>query len=118
MEDCLAAIASGGSKQLRRRTSISLLSNDQVRSRVVRELVNTERDFVKVLRDVKEVIFHQRVLCYKSEIKSNSFSLRFPSVHQRSSGCGDYLANFFLIISCYKIDFIKPLFTLIDFIKQ
>ncbi|KAG8262866.1 Rho guanine nucleotide exchange factor 4 [Homalodisca vitripennis] len=54
VEDCLAAIASGGSKQLRRRTSISLLSNDQVRSRVVRELVNTERDFVKVLRDVKE----------------------------------------------------------------
>lgn len=55
VEDCLAAMASGGSKQLRRRTSISLLSNDQVRSRVVRELINTERDFVKVLRDVAEV---------------------------------------------------------------
>lgn len=54
VEDCLAAMASGGSKQLRRRTSISLLSNDQVRSRVVRELINTERDFVKVLRDVAE----------------------------------------------------------------
>jgi len=40
--------------QLRRRTSISLLSNDQVRSSVVRELLNTERDFVKVLRDVTE----------------------------------------------------------------
>ncbi|XP_008474593.1 uncharacterized protein LOC108251805 isoform X4 [Diaphorina citri] len=54
VEDCLAALASGGSKTLRRRTSISLLSNDQVRSRVVRELINTERDFVKVLHDVSE----------------------------------------------------------------
>uniref|UniRef100_A0A1B6CGV1 Spermatogenesis-associated protein 13 n=1 Tax=Clastoptera arizonana TaxID=38151 RepID=A0A1B6CGV1_9HEMI len=54
VEDCLAAMASGGSNKLRRRTSISLLSNDQVRSRVVRELINTERDFVKVLRDVAE----------------------------------------------------------------
>ncbi|CAH1126967.1 unnamed protein product [Ceutorhynchus assimilis] len=56
VEDCLAAIASGRpvSTQIRRRTSISLLSNDQVRTSVVRELVNTERDFVKVLRDVSE----------------------------------------------------------------
>ncbi|KAL1491966.1 hypothetical protein ABEB36_012477 [Hypothenemus hampei] len=56
VEDCLAAIASGrpASTQIRRRTSISLLSNDQVRTSVVRELVNTERDFVKVLTDVSE----------------------------------------------------------------
>nr|CAD7428476.1 unnamed protein product [Timema monikensis] len=56
VEDCLAAMASGSTSasQLRRRTSISLLSNDQVRSSVVRELVNTERDFVKILRDVAE----------------------------------------------------------------
>ncbi|ERL91186.1 hypothetical protein D910_08525 [Dendroctonus ponderosae] len=56
VEDCLAAIASGRpvSAQIRRRTSISLLSNDQVRTSVVRELVHTERDFVKVLRDVAE----------------------------------------------------------------
>jgi hypothetical protein len=58
VEDCLAAMASGStpSTQLRRRTSVSLLSNDQVRSSVVRELINTERDFVKILRDVAEVI--------------------------------------------------------------
>ncbi|XP_077267562.1 rho guanine nucleotide exchange factor 3 isoform X4 [Temnothorax americanus] len=56
VEDCLAAMASGGSSgtQLRRRTSVSLLSNEQVRTSVVRELVQTERDFVKVLRDVAE----------------------------------------------------------------
>ena len=56
VEDCLAAMASGASSnsQSRRRTSISLLSNEQVRSSVVRELVQTERDFVKVLRDVAE----------------------------------------------------------------
>lgn len=56
VEDCLAAMASGGSSgtQLRRRTSVSLLSNEQVRASVVRELVQTERDFVKVLRDVAE----------------------------------------------------------------
>lgn len=56
VEDCLAAMASGKStcKTLRRRTSISLLSNDQVRTSVVRELVHTERDFVKVLTDVSE----------------------------------------------------------------
>ncbi|KAG8036655.1 hypothetical protein G9C98_003977 [Cotesia typhae] len=56
VEDCLAAMASGvsSSSQSRRRTSISLLSNEQVRSSVVRELVQTERDFVKVLRDVTE----------------------------------------------------------------
>lgn len=56
VEDCLAAIASGRpvSTQIRRRTSVSLLSNDQVRTSVVRELVHTERDFVKVLRDVSE----------------------------------------------------------------
>ncbi|XP_034941073.1 serine-rich adhesin for platelets [Chelonus insularis] len=56
VEDCLAAMASGvsSSSQSRRRTSISLLSNEQVRSSVVRELVQTERDFVKVLRDVAE----------------------------------------------------------------
>lgn len=56
MEDCLAAMASGSQSatQLRRRTSISLLSNDQVRSSVVRELLNTERDFVKILRDLTE----------------------------------------------------------------
>lgn len=42
------------SKTLRRRTSISLLSNEQVRTSVVRELVHTERDFVKVLTDVVE----------------------------------------------------------------
>lgn len=49
-------MASGvsSSSQSRRRTSISLLSNEQVRSSVVRELVQTERDFVKVLRDVTE----------------------------------------------------------------
>lgn len=57
VEDCLAAMASGqsmNSSQIRRRTSISLLSNDQVRTSVVRELVHTERDFVKVLQDVAE----------------------------------------------------------------
>ncbi|XP_020285856.1 spermatogenesis-associated protein 13 isoform X3 [Pseudomyrmex gracilis] len=56
VEDCLAAMASGGSPvtQLRRRTSVSLLSNEQVRTSVVRELVQTERDFVKILRDVAE----------------------------------------------------------------
>ncbi|KAF5277365.1 hypothetical protein FQA39_LY06178 [Lamprigera yunnana] len=56
VEDCLAAMASGQSMptQLRRRTSISLLSNDQVRTSVVRELVHTEREFVKVLQDVAE----------------------------------------------------------------
>lgn len=50
VEDCLAAMASGKTvpSQIRRRTSISLLSNDQVRTSVVRELVKTERDFVKV----------------------------------------------------------------------
>lgn len=49
-------MASGASStsQSRRRTSISLLSNEQVRSSVVRELVQTERDFVKALRDVAE----------------------------------------------------------------
>lgn len=56
VEDCLAAMASGKQvpTQIRRRTSISLLSNDQVRTSVVRELVHTERDFVKVLQDVAE----------------------------------------------------------------
>ncbi|XP_022919808.2 uncharacterized protein [Onthophagus taurus] len=56
VEDCLAAMANGRSVsgQIRRRTSISLLSNDQVRTSVVRELVHTERDFVKVLHDVAE----------------------------------------------------------------
>lgn len=56
VEDCLEAMASGRSvpSHLRRRTSISLLSNDQVRTSVVRELVHTERDFVKVLQDVAE----------------------------------------------------------------
>lgn len=56
VEDCLAAMASGKqvSTQIRRRTSISLLSNDQVRTSVVRELVHTERDFVKVLQNVAE----------------------------------------------------------------
>lgn len=56
VEDCLAAMASGKSvpSQIRRRTSISLLSNDQVRTSVVRELIRTERDFVKVLEDVAE----------------------------------------------------------------
>ncbi|XP_078051254.1 rho guanine nucleotide exchange factor 3 isoform X1 [Augochlora pura] len=56
VEDCLAAMASGGTSnsQLRRRTSISLLSNEQVRASVVRELVQTERDFVKILTDVAE----------------------------------------------------------------
>lgn len=56
VEDCLAAMASGRSvpSQIRRRTSISLLSNDQVRTSVVRELVHTEKDFVKVLQDVAE----------------------------------------------------------------
>ncbi|XP_066585015.1 uncharacterized protein RhoGEF3 isoform X2 [Prorops nasuta] len=56
VEDSLAAIAAGTStnSQLRRRTSVSRLSNEQVRTSVVRELVQTERDFVKVLRDVSE----------------------------------------------------------------
>nr|XP_008197973.1 PREDICTED: spermatogenesis-associated protein 13 isoform X1 [Tribolium castaneum] len=56
VEDCLAAMASGHgiATQLRRRTSISLLSNDQVRTSVVKELLRTERDFVKVLEDVAE----------------------------------------------------------------
>nr|CAH7739986.1 unnamed protein product [Callosobruchus chinensis] len=55
VEDCLAAMASGvhrlGSS---RRTSVSLLSNDEVRANVLSELVNTERDFVKVLQDICE----------------------------------------------------------------
>lgn len=55
-EDCIAALQSGNvaPTPLRRRTSISLLSNDQVRTSVIRELVHTERDFVKVLLDVSE----------------------------------------------------------------
>ncbi|XP_065221150.1 uncharacterized protein RhoGEF3 isoform X2 [Planococcus citri] len=35
-------------------TSLSIYSNDQVRSKIVCELISTERDFVKVLKDVKE----------------------------------------------------------------
>lgn len=56
VEDCLAAAAEGKQSSLcRRRVSVSLLSNDQVRARVVTELINTERDFVKILRDVQQV---------------------------------------------------------------
>lgn len=38
-----------------RNSSLLAHSNDKVRSKIVCELVNTERDFVKVLNDVKEV---------------------------------------------------------------
>lgn len=71
VEDCLAAMASGRqvSSQIRRRTSISLLSNDQVRTSVVRELVHTERDFVKVLQDVAEGYISE---CCKREDMFNS----------------------------------------------
>ncbi|XP_014239242.1 uncharacterized protein LOC106660809 [Cimex lectularius] len=55
VEDCLAAVAAGkASHTLRRKASVSLLSNDQVRSRVLTELIYTERDLVKTLRDIKE----------------------------------------------------------------
>ncbi|XP_018910365.2 spermatogenesis-associated protein 13 isoform X1 [Bemisia tabaci] len=54
VEDCLAALATGAGKSIQRRASISRLSNDEVRAKVVRELVHTERDFVKLLTDVAE----------------------------------------------------------------
>ncbi|CAH2004424.1 unnamed protein product [Acanthoscelides obtectus] len=55
VEDCLAAMASGVHRMASsRRTSVSLLSNDEVRANVLSELVNTERDFVKVLQDICE----------------------------------------------------------------
>lgn len=48
---------SGASKKSHNRTrsSVSLMSNDQVRASVVREIINTERDFVRNLTDVVEV---------------------------------------------------------------
>lgn len=42
-------------KQKPRKMSVSLLSNEQVRAKVVMEIVNTERDFVHHLKDVVEV---------------------------------------------------------------
>lgn len=55
VEDCLAAVVSGKESDFeRRKTSISFLSDDQVRSSIIKELLKTERDFVKVLKDVTE----------------------------------------------------------------
>ena len=39
----------------RRGTSIGALSNQDVRARVVQEILNTEKDYVKNLKDVVEV---------------------------------------------------------------
>ncbi|XP_046397730.1 uncharacterized protein LOC124164449 [Ischnura elegans] len=43
-----------GRMVLRRRASVCLLSHSQIRSRVVMEMLSTERDFVQNLRDVVE----------------------------------------------------------------
>ncbi len=37
------------------RISLSFLSNDQVRANIVHEIITTERDYVRNLRDVCEV---------------------------------------------------------------
>lgn len=38
-----------------RKSSVSGLSHDQIRANVIKEIITTERDFVKHLRDVVEV---------------------------------------------------------------
>ncbi|XP_050306057.1 uncharacterized protein LOC126743130 isoform X2 [Anthonomus grandis grandis] len=78
VEDCLAAMASGRkvSMQIRRRPSISFLSNVEVRTKVVREIVETERDFVKVLRDITEGYMSQckkNVHMFSDELISTIF---------------------------------------------
>lgn len=58
VEDCIIKMADGtltSRNHAPRKMSISLLSNEQVRANVVREIVTTERDFVQHLRDVVEV---------------------------------------------------------------
>lgn len=53
LEECMTKIADGTlSRTPKKRLSISMLSNEQVRANVVREIINTERDFVKHLKDV------------------------------------------------------------------
>ncbi|XP_064455915.1 uncharacterized protein LOC135366883 isoform X2 [Ornithodoros turicata] len=55
VEDCMCKMADGTlTKHKPRKMSISLLSNEQVRANVVMEIVNTEQDFVRHLRDVVE----------------------------------------------------------------
>ncbi|CAN7996000.1 unnamed protein product, partial [Ixodes pacificus] len=55
VEDCMTKMADGTlTKQKPRKMSVSLLSNEQVRAKVVMEIVNTERDFVHHLKDVVE----------------------------------------------------------------
>lgn len=55
VEDCMCKMADGTlTKHKPRKMSISLLSNEQVRANVVMEIVNTERDFVRHLKDVVE----------------------------------------------------------------
>ncbi|KAL1440893.1 hypothetical protein MTO96_009064 [Rhipicephalus appendiculatus] len=53
VEDCITKMADGTLTQHKpRKMSIGLLSNEEVRAKVVMEIVNTERDFVRHLKDV------------------------------------------------------------------
>ncbi|XP_077556228.1 uncharacterized protein LOC144170353 isoform X3 [Haemaphysalis longicornis] len=55
VEDCITKMAAGTLTQHKpRKMSIGLLSNEEVRAKVVMEIVNTERDFVHHLKDVVE----------------------------------------------------------------
>lgn len=57
--------------------SITSLSNDQVRSKIICELLNTERDFVKILNDVKEVRKFSRNCGQYRTVLMNTFSKAF-----------------------------------------
>lgn len=55
IEECLNNSSDGFlTKTPKKRMSVSLLSNEQVRANVVLEIINTERDFVKHLNDIVE----------------------------------------------------------------
>lgn len=60
VEDCISKMNDGTlMQQVPRKMSVSLLSNEQVRANVVKEIVSTERDFVQHLKDVVEGYLRQ-----------------------------------------------------------
>ncbi|XP_067131007.1 rhoGEF domain-containing protein gxcJ-like isoform X1 [Centruroides vittatus] len=60
VEDCISKMNNGTlMQQVPRKMSVSLLSNEQVRANVVKEIVSTEKDFVQHLKDVVEGYLRQ-----------------------------------------------------------
>ncbi|KAI1283788.1 Spermatogenesis-associated protein 13 [Halotydeus destructor] len=93
LEECMSKMADSASTVTpKKRMSISMLSNEQVRSNCILEIVNTERDFVHHLNDVVEG-YLVPITRHKEMFTEERISRIFGNIQQLYKFQVDFLAQ-------------------------